>query len=293
MHPWAAALVARFATYTEVSPSGTGVKLFCRGRWPGRRHRWGVPDESEGEIEVYDAARYFAVTGRVVGTVTAVADAQAALDELAAGGTGAKGVGPPVTATDKKDEAAQALGDDELLKKAMAAKNADKFEKLMDGDWGGLGYGSQSEADLALGTMLAFWCGKDAARMDRLFRRSKLMRPKWDDPRGDSTYGANTLATAIGGCAEVYTGGASPVAPPPADGGPADCPPDAIVGPTEAPDDPHRLGCRFRRSLSPDGEPPRLRHWLGDFWLWAHGVYRRMDDDDVRALLLIPSSIDP
>ncbi len=39
-------------------------------------------------------------------------------------------------------------------------------------------YTSQSEADLALCNFLAFWTGGDAARIDRLFRRSGLYRPK-------------------------------------------------------------------------------------------------------------------
>jgi len=37
-----------------------------------------------------------------------------------------------------------------------------------------------SRADLALCGMLAFWCGGDPERIDRLFRRSDLMREKWD-----------------------------------------------------------------------------------------------------------------
>src|SRR5262245_2213980 len=34
LDPWAAETVARFNTYTEVSPSGTGVKLILRARLP-------------------------------------------------------------------------------------------------------------------------------------------------------------------------------------------------------------------------------------------------------------------
>jgi len=33
--PWAAEMVAQFATYTEVSPSGDGLKLLFRGKFPG------------------------------------------------------------------------------------------------------------------------------------------------------------------------------------------------------------------------------------------------------------------
>ncbi len=64
----AAQIVADFNTYTEVSPSGTGVKLFFLGRKPP-----GVGSAKPGadfkQIEVYDSGRYFAVTGAVfVGT---------------------------------------------------------------------------------------------------------------------------------------------------------------------------------------------------------------------------------
>ena len=33
--------------------------------------------------------------------------------------------------------------------------------------------------DLALASILAFWCGRDIEQMDRLFRKSGLMRKKW------------------------------------------------------------------------------------------------------------------
>lgn len=53
-------LIARAATYAEVSPSGTGVKLFGLGQLPeGCRHRI-------GKVEVYGQGRYFAVTGCVL-----------------------------------------------------------------------------------------------------------------------------------------------------------------------------------------------------------------------------------
>ena len=41
---------------------------------------------------------------------------------------------------------------------AMSAKNGEKFAKLWKGDWEG-DYTSQSEADLALASMLAFYAG--------------------------------------------------------------------------------------------------------------------------------------
>ncbi len=57
LEPWAAEIVARFNTYAEPSPSGTGVHLIGRGVKPGSDCREGT------QIECYDTGRYFTVTG--------------------------------------------------------------------------------------------------------------------------------------------------------------------------------------------------------------------------------------
>lgn len=95
------------------------------------------------------------------------------------------------------------LPDDVIIRKAAAAGNGEKFRQLWSGD--ASGYPSESEADLALCNYLAFWTGKDAARMDALFRQSGLMRDKWDSRRGGSTYGADTINRAIRACKDVYS----------------------------------------------------------------------------------------
>jgi hypothetical protein len=61
-----------------------------------------------------------------------------------------------------------------------------------------LGYRSSSEADLALCSLLASWTN-DPAHIDSLFRQSALFRPKWDERRGDGTYGDRTILRAIAG----------------------------------------------------------------------------------------------
>jgi putative DNA primase/helicase len=57
-----------------------------------------------------------------------------------------------------------------------------------------------------LSNHLAFWTGRDADRMDRLFRRSGLMRPKWDECHSSDgrTYGRLTIDKAIAGCRATY-----------------------------------------------------------------------------------------
>jgi primase-polymerase (primpol)-like protein len=89
-------------------------------------------------------------------------------------------------------------GDEQaILRKALGAANGAKFARLWrgdtseyDNDW--------SRADLALCRMLAYWCDGDRALVDALFRRSGLMRPKWDEARGRMTYGQRTIQAALG-----------------------------------------------------------------------------------------------
>jgi primase-polymerase (primpol)-like protein len=78
----------------------------------------------------------------------------------------------------------------------MHAVNGEKFSRLWAGDtseYATLGNEGRSEADLALCSLLAFWCGPDEGRIDNLFRQSGLYRQKWE--RAD--YRALTLAVAM------------------------------------------------------------------------------------------------
>lgn len=57
---WAAEIIADLDSYTEVSPSGTGVKIYVQAAKPGDRNRTAF---AGGEVEIYDRERFFAVTG--------------------------------------------------------------------------------------------------------------------------------------------------------------------------------------------------------------------------------------
>ena len=83
------------------------------------------------------------------------------------------------------------LSDDSVIIKASESKQGEKFKALWHGE---IPDGkSQSEADMALCSILAFWCGGDIEQMDRLFRQSGLMREKWE--RDD--YSSATLVKAV------------------------------------------------------------------------------------------------
>ena len=91
------------------------------------------------------------------------------------------------------------LDDRKLIARARSATNGVKFGRLWCGQWKG-DYSSQSEADLALCCLLAFWTQNDAVQIDSLFRQSGLMREKWD--RED--YRQRTIDAALVQTTESY-----------------------------------------------------------------------------------------
>ena len=165
-------IVSRLDSYTEVSPSGTGYLVLVRGELPEGRNR-------RGHIEMYDHARYFTVTGgHVSGTPTQIESRQSELEVIHAAYV--HGVDDDVhEGSTSRSSSAPPLSDDALLEKARNASNGEKFERLWNGST--VRYTSQSEADMALCCLLAFWTGGHASQIDRLFRRSKLDRPKWGE----------------------------------------------------------------------------------------------------------------
>jgi hypothetical protein len=63
LHPWAADIIAQMDTYTELSPSGTGVHLFvATAKPPSAAGRCQQKIEGSG-VEVYDNKRYVTLTG--------------------------------------------------------------------------------------------------------------------------------------------------------------------------------------------------------------------------------------
>ena len=91
------------------------------------------------------------------------------------------------------------LDDPAVIEKASQARGGERFRQLWAGD--ASAYTSRSEADFALASKLAFWCGPDADRIERLMRQSGLVRPKWD--RRD--YLSRTIANALKDRTEFYS----------------------------------------------------------------------------------------
>lgn len=190
MRPEAARIVAELDSYTEYSQSGTGLHIIARGKRPGNGKRCKSRKGSPIDAEIYGdtSPRYFIVTGKTV-DAKPIREAQSALEAIFA---------RFFAAPEKKP-------DDKLLQKIKSSKSAAQFSRLWAGDTSDYG-GDESRADMALCNMLAFWTGKDHKRMDELFRQSGLYRPKWDERRGDHTYGDLTIQEAVDKCSDVYKG---------------------------------------------------------------------------------------
>lgn len=98
---------------------------------------------------------------------------------------------------DPEAEELEALG---IIQELRFQKNGEKFSRLFDkGDTSG--YTSDSEADLALASIVAFRAGNRPRFIETVLRMSALCREKWDK---HPTYLANTIRKAIGSHTGVF-----------------------------------------------------------------------------------------
>jgi putative DNA primase/helicase len=192
-----------FASYTELSPSKKGVHIILKA--PGfvmDKERYYTNNRAMG-LEVYvggQTNRFMTFTGRRLGQwdysdqdkTPALVDFMEAFmrrrDSPAADTPARSGMSH--------------LTDEEVIAKASTAKGGERFVSLWFGYVGD--NGDRSAADMALCNRLCYWCNCDAAQMDRIFRASNLMRPKWDERRGEFTYGELTISRAITSCKAWY-----------------------------------------------------------------------------------------
>lgn len=192
LHPWAVAIADTFGEdcYCEVSPSGSGLHLIGRGTLPKGGNR-------KGQIEVYDRERFATITGNVWGGYATIgADLTATLTAwhtelfrpVIEAGTAIEPAAPPPPMTD-----------DEILHRALHARNGDKLRRILSGDTSD--YGSASEADAAAAASLKFWT-QDADQIRRILEASGLQRPKWDEHR---TYLTRTVENALALPGETYS----------------------------------------------------------------------------------------
>ena len=204
--PLAQEFIQSLQTYTEYSPSGTGI------------HMIGYADIDENRairkdnVEVYSAKHFITLTGNVVEgvpiKVCSKKDATPAINELIKKYLPNSTTTPNNYFTQQKidfiypDEPNElGLDNQTIIKKCSAMferkkeqyNNLNIFDELYYfGNWEPF-FTSQSEADLFLTGRLKFFT-TSPKQVDDLFRESALMRDKWDRSIGSGiTYGMNTI----------------------------------------------------------------------------------------------------
>jgi hypothetical protein len=201
------AIVKALDSYTEITPSGEGLRVWIKGRLTVDKHTKSMADElgahPKAKVEIYDQKRYFTVTGNhLAGTPDTINERGTALmglcDEL----------WPPqqVSSPTAQVTVGTSLSAPTVIQLLKKAKNSALFERLMDGDMSDYNT-DHSRADEALLCLIAFY-SRDPEVIDQVFRQSKLAeRGKWND-RAD--YRDRTIAKALATVTESYRAVAGP-----------------------------------------------------------------------------------
>jgi hypothetical protein len=197
--PWAAEIVETLDSYTEVSPSGTGLRIFARGTLPPREL-----GRREGPVEMYSDRRFLSVTGQhLSGTPMTVEERGAEVAQVHRQVFHRRyevATPLPLAPSPSATGVTPTLNDAAILDKLRRAKNGPSFERLWQGDTEG--YASASEADLALCGMLAFYT-QDPGQIERLVEQSGLWDEKW---RNRPAYRQGTIQQANAHRSGTYTG---------------------------------------------------------------------------------------
>lgn len=146
-----------FDSYSEVSPSGSGLHIIVKGKVPvGRRRSF---------VEIYSSKRYATFTGSIY-LDKPIEYRQDVLMQL----WEQMGVVPSTHTFTGND--AETETDEQIINKALNASNGDKFKLLVEGKWSEI-YPSQSEADFAFIDIVAFYT-QNKKQIERIFKQSPL-----------------------------------------------------------------------------------------------------------------------
>jgi putative DNA primase/helicase len=161
---WASEIVGELDSYTEFSPSGTGLHVLLRAELPPGGNR-------RARIEMYDRGRFFTVSGRRLGGTSHVLEERqeqlsALHDRLFS-----------LRERDVPEKQGRVPRTKASTTSRCCAGHVRRQRSPVRRPLGGYrpGYTSDSEPDLILCSMLAFWVGPDETRISSLFCRSDLI----------------------------------------------------------------------------------------------------------------------
>ena len=179
-------IVAEFiytlGSYAEYSQSGKGIHIICRGTLPpaGRR---------KGTVEMYELGRFFVMTGNSASEyaeITEGTEKVKILHEKYIGGgtTPSTGISIPLPLN---------LSEAEIIKACREFKARRCVQAFIQWETGKLFIRHSRKQTWPFAICLPFGLDAMSSLMDRMFRSSGLMRPKWDRKQAGSHYGVITI----------------------------------------------------------------------------------------------------
>lgn len=191
--------------YIEISQSGEGLHLIQMG------HKHNADLIRNDKFEYYDRNRWICLTGDCVHTTAdnylgvndSVFENLEKLMFSDAKRSAKRSRQKPSSSAPVNNSSFSSQNVDDLIKKAMNAKNGQEFNELYKGSSPS---GDVSSDDMRFAIMLAFWTAKNTKEMDTIFRNSGRMRSKWDEIHSadGQTYGQMTINKAIDTVTDVY-----------------------------------------------------------------------------------------
>lgn len=227
-------IITRLNSYTEYSPSGTGVHTLCFGSIPK-----GSRNDKIG-LEMYPSGRFFTLTGHRYGNYMKMAkksEVQPVIDEIYNENFSMREAPQKVTSFVGETEEASFTSKEIVDKLLSAPKMSGKFKRICQGlapyVWDAAkekwtdkldenflkvdGTPDTSKLDYAFCKMLVFYRAT-ASQIDEIYRAQDpknavegltvegggLARDKWDRQQGSSTYGEYVIKNAFRGVTALY-----------------------------------------------------------------------------------------
>ncbi len=148
--------IDHLGSYTELSPSGTGLHSFFLYEQPHENRK-------SGNIEMYFDRHFLSITGNIFQERDRLAFADVGAERILTALRPRRPLLPRIPLREIP------LSDSELLEKMFNSKSGSRIRNLWDGE---SPHKSPSESDMALMGHLAYWCGGDTGRMISLFLTS-------------------------------------------------------------------------------------------------------------------------
>lgn len=218
INPVALDIISSVDSYTEISPSGMGFHILCKGqpKLKNNKKKLLPPLELEMYCPSLDekgklkGGRYLTVTGNIYGDKRDIEErteqGQIIHDKyLLPGSNQDKPKAQESSSSVVTPKPQSSLSDYDIIQKAMNGKNGARFWALWNGDISGYEK-DHSKATLALVNDLCYWTNGDKSQIDHLFRQSVLYRTmkiegginKWDKVHSHGmTYGEMTINKAL------------------------------------------------------------------------------------------------